>query len=182
MNTPLNHPPETRLAAEPPLLQKALAALDRHSAHFTYRDRIGLVDFAKHSGKTRFHVADIEGGSILRSLLVSHGRGSDPDNSGYATRFSNRPGSHASSNGSYLTGDAYVGKHGRSRRLHGLDEANDQAFQRAIVIHGAGYVDRTMAELQGRVGRSLGCFAFELSEIGGVLELLGPGRLLFAAD
>lgn len=181
MAIPLKPQPETQLAGGPPLLQKALAALDRHSAHFIHRDRVGLVDFAKHSGATRFHLADVEGGHILRSLLVSHGRGSDPDNSGYATLFSNRPGSHASSSGSYLTGDAYVGKHGRSRRLHGLDDENDQAFERAIVIHGADYVDRTMAEQQGRVGRSLGCFAFERSEIAGVLELLGPGRLLLAA-
>lgn len=174
--------PQAQLEAGPPLLQKALAALDRHSSRFTHRDRIGLVDFAKHSGETRFHLADVEDGRILRSLLVSHGRGSDPDNSGYATRFSNQPGSHASSSGSYLTGDAYVGKHGRSRRLHGLDEQNDRAFERAIVIHGAGYVDRMMAERHGRVGRSLGCFAFERAEIAGVLDLLGPGRLLFAAS
>lgn len=166
----------------PPLLQEALAALDRHARHFTHRDRLGIADFSEHSKEFRFHLVDVEGGRIMRSLLVSHGRGSDPANSGYATRFSNRPGSNASSSGSFLTGEAYVGKHGRSRRLHGLDDENDRAFERAIVIHGADYVDRSMAEHQGRVGRSLGCFAFEQSEIGGVLELLGPGRLLFATS
>lgn len=183
---PAGHSGPARLPVEeipvgrPPLLQRALAALDRHSAHFVHRDRLGIADFAAHSGEMRFHLVDIEGGQILRSLLVSHGQGSDPANSGYATRFSNRPQSHASSKGSYLTGEAYVGKHGQSRRLHGLDAENDRAFERAIVIHGASYVDRSMAEREGRVGRSWGCFAFEQSEIAEVLELLGPGRLLLA--
>lgn len=165
----------------PPILRQALAALDRHADRIIHRDRLGVVDFSVHSGEPRFHIVDIGERKVLHSLLVAHGRGSDPANSGYATRFSNRPGSNASSSGSYVTGDAYVGKHGRSRRLHGLEEGNDLAFERAIVIHGASYVDRSMAEVQGRVGRSLGCFAFEQSEIGTVLELLGAGRLLYAA-
>lgn len=165
----------------PPILRQAFAALDRHADRIIHRDRLGVVDFSVHSGEPRFHIVDIGERKVLHSLLVAHGRGSDPANSGYATRFSNRPGSNASSSGSYVTGDAYVGKHGRSRRLHGLEEENDLAFERAIVIHGANYVDRSMAEVRGRVGRSLGCFAFEQSEIGTVLELLGAGRLLYAA-
>ena len=46
-----------------------------------------------------------------------------------------------------VTGDAYVGRHGRSRRLHGLEPQNNLAFARAIVIHGADYVDMRMALL-----------------------------------
>ena len=70
---------------------------------------------------------------------------------------------------------------GLSRRLHGLESDNSNAFDRAIVIHGADYVDADMAISAGRVGRSLGCFAFEQGEIAAVLDLLGPGRLLYAA-
>lgn len=160
---------------------QALAALDSHAASITERDRIGIADYTLHSREFRFHIADVEGGEIIRSYLVSHGRGSDPQNSGFARSFSNVPGSNASSQGSFVTGEAYVGKHGRSRRLHGLEAQNDLAFDRAIVIHGADYVDHGMALNQGRVGRSLGCFAFERSEINEVLELLGPGRLLYVA-
>lgn len=166
----------------PAMLEKALAALDRHSDQVVHRDRLGIADFSAPSGEYRFHLVNVEQGAIERSLLVSHGRGSDPRNSGFAKRFSNLPGSHASSLGSYLTGEAYVGKHGRSRRLHGLEDRNDLAFDRAIVMHGAGYVDRGMARTQGRVGRSLGCFAFERREIDHVLDWLGRGRLLFALD
>jgi hypothetical protein len=165
----------------PPLLPQALAALDRHGARITQRDLVGIADFSSHSRETRFHLVDIAAGRIRKSLLVAHGRGSDPVNTGFVQQFSNRPGSNASSEGSFLTGDAYFGKHGRSRRLHGLDPQNNRAFERAIVIHGADYVDMGMALRQGRVGRSQGCFAFEQDEIAEVLRLLGPGRLLLAA-
>lgn len=165
----------------PLALRQALAALERHSDKVAHRDRIALADYSLHSKEMRFMLVDVAGGSIEKSYLVSHGRGSDPANSGFVQRFSNRPGSNASSRGSFLTGDTYVGKHGRSRRLHGLEDENSMALARAIVIHGAAYVDRNMARNQGRIGRSLGCFAFERGEISEVLERLGPGRLLFAA-
>lgn len=165
----------------PTALHQALAALDSHSARVPLRDKIGLADFSLHSRMMRFQLIDVAEGRVAKSYLVSHGRGSDPDNSGFVERFSNRPGSNASSRGSFVTGEAYVGRHSRSRRLHGLEQQNDQAFSRAIVIHGADYVDRQMAVGQGRIGRSLGCFAFEQSEIHELLERLGQGRLLFAS-
>lgn len=115
-------------------------------------------------------------------MLVSHGRGSDPGNSGWLQSFSNRPGSEASSQGSFLTGDTYFGKHGRSRRLYGLEPSNDQAARRAIVIHSASYVSDDMAEEHGRIGRSQGCFAVAGNELDMVLARLGPGRLLYAAN
>lgn len=174
-------PPQPARPAPQGVLGEALAALERHRAAVSHADRIGIADYTVHSREFRFHVADVEAGEITKSYLVSHGRGSDPSNSGFARRFSNVPGSNASSRGSFVTGAEYVGKHGRSRRLHGLEDDNDLAFDHAIVIHGADYVDSAMAANQGRVGRSLGCFAFEQAEIAEVLELLGEGRLLFAA-
>ena len=164
----------------PGIVEQALAALDTHSARILDRDMIGVADYSLNSGEDRFHLVDIVGGRIVRSYLVSHGRGSDRSNSGYVQKFSNRPGSYASSQGSFVTGETYYGKHGKSRRLIGLEEQNSLALDRAIVIHGADYVDRSMAKQQGRVGRSLGCFAFERCEIGEVLEILGPGRLLYS--
>lgn len=177
---PLPPDPSSTGNEPPDFLRQALAALDRHAGRITDRDRIAVTDFSRSSAEMRFHIVDVAGGRISRSYLVSHGRGSDPGNSGFARQFSNRPGSNASCKGSFVTGETYYGKHGRSRRLHGLEPENDLAFARAIVIHGADYVDRGMARDQGRVGRSLGCFAFERAEIGDVLELLGPGRLLYA--
>ena len=165
----------------PALLPQAMAALDAHSSRIASRDLLGIVDFSAHSREARFHLVDVANGRIASSLLVSHGRGSDPGNSGWVQQFSNRPGSNASSKGSYVTGNTYYGKHGRSRRLDGLDPENNNAFQRAIVIHGADYVSRDMARSQGRVGRSQGCFAVSRNDIGELLDRLGPGRLLVAA-
>jgi len=163
----------------PDILPRALAALDRHRGSIVHRDWIGIVDFGMASRSRRFYLVDLLGGRTT-SLLVSHGRGSDPGNSGWVQSFSNRPGSEASSPGSFLTGDTYFGKHGRSRRLTGLEPCNDQAENRGIVIHSASYVSDDMANMQGRVGRSQGCFAVSDNELQMVLARLGPGRLLFA--
>ncbi len=163
----------------PNLLAKARAALAQHAAHITHTDVIAIADFTLASRQPRFHLIDIASGQTT-SLLVAHGRGSDPANIGFVERFSNQPGSYATSNGSYVTGEVYVGKHGRSRRLIGLDPENDQALPRAIVIHAAPYVTHEMAKTQGRVGRSQGCFTVTQLDLEMVLERLGPGRLLFA--
>lgn len=163
-----------------PLLPRALAALDKHSSVIAVRDRIGIVDFSQPSREARFHIVDLAGGTVSAPLLVAHGKGSDPANSGMAQHFSNLVDSEASSRGSYVTGEVYYGKHGRSRRLIGLDPDNDRALERGIVIHAASYVSPAMVAMQGRVGRSQGCFAVNPREITQVLEALGPGRLLFA--
>ena len=169
-----------RSGERPTLLAQAMAAMDSHGSRIRYRDLIGLVDFSAPSGAPRFQIVDVAGGKVLANHLVAHGRGSDPGNTGLVQRFSNRPGSNASSRGSFLADETYYGKHGRSRRLVGLDPENDMAHARAIVIHGAGYVSRGMASSSGRVGRSLGCFAVSQRDISEVLAQLGPGRLLFA--
>lgn len=166
---------------QPTLLGRARAALDAHGSRIPHRDVVGLVDFGVSSGVPRFQIVDLEKGRVMANWLVAHGRGSDPANTGLVQKFSNRPGSNASSRGSFLVGDTYFGKHGRSRQLHGLDGDNDMAFERAIVIHGARYVSSALSLAHGRIGRSLGCFAVSNRTIGDVLDQLCPGRLLFAA-
>jgi hypothetical protein len=164
---------------EPTPIRHALAALDEHAPRIVHRDVMGIVDFTAPSHLPRLHLMDVDRG-IVSSYLVAHGRGSDPANSGWVERLSNEPGSNASCGGSFLTGDLYVGKHGRSRRLSGLETTNSMAAPRGIVIHAASYVDEAQAREVGRIGRSQGCFALSTSAIGEVLDRLGPGRLLFA--
>ncbi|KPF53936.1 twin-arginine translocation pathway signal protein [Novosphingobium sp. AAP1] len=142
---------------------------------------IGIVDFSAPSREARFQLVDVASGRVLSSHLVAHGRGSDPANKGWVERLSNEYGSEASCSGSFLTGDTYYGRHGRSRRLIGLDPENNLAQMRGIVIHAASYVGPDIANMQGRVGRSQGCFAVSNTDIDRVLGLLGPGRLLYAA-
>jgi hypothetical protein len=48
------------------------------------------------------------------------------------------------------------------------------------VIHPAWYVSQSIAEQQGKVGRSQGCFAFSFDDIGQVLARVAPGSLLYA--
>ncbi len=164
----------------PVLLPNALAALESHSTRIVKRDVIGIVNFAAHSRLPRFQLIDLVGGRVLKTMLVAHGSGSDPAASGWTERFSNRPGSNASSKGAFVTGPVYHGKHGRSRKLLGLEPLNEAAERRAIVIHGADYVDQSLALSQGRIGRSQGCFAVSRPDIGDLLDLLGEGRMLFA--
>ena len=168
--------PQTR---EERVLARAKAALDLHGEMVRKHDRIAIVDFSLPSRVPRLDIVDLEGGRV-ESMLVAHGRGSDPEHSGWVERLSNEPGSLASSAGAYLTGSLYMGKHGRSRRLIGLDHGNSNAEARAIVVHGAWYVSPAMAQERGKLGRSEGCFAVDEREIDRLLDRLGEGRLLYA--
>ena len=163
------------------MIEDALAALDAHSAEVPHHDRIGVVDFSLPSSQPRFYIVDVATGRIEGSWLVAHGSGSDPAGTGIVQSFSNQPGSNASARGAYLTANDYYGAHGHSQRLIGLDPSNDMALDRAIVIHGAAYVDPALIAKQGRIGRSQGCFAFEQGEVAKVMDLLGEGRMIYAA-
>jgi hypothetical protein len=115
---------------------------------------------------------------VLFHELVAHGKGSG-DN--FATSFSNQMGSSQSSLGLYVTASPYEGKHGYSLKLQGLESGiNDQAEPRAIVIHGAWYVSKSMIEQHQRLGRSLGCPAVEESVVKPLIDTLKGGNLLFA--
>jgi hypothetical protein len=176
------------LAAAPTLASASRSLADvvreglgRHGAEIEHRDLVGIADFAAPSRTPRFFLVDVANGRAT-SHLVSHGRGSDPAHSGWVERFSNEPGSEASSAGGYRSGAYYTGKHGASQRLIGLDPQNSNAEARAIVIHGAWYVSDAMVRQHGKLGRSEGCFAFDESNgsLDEVLRRLGPGRLLYA--
>ncbi len=164
---------------EAAILAAAREGLQRAGGQVAHRDLVGVADFSQPSHAPRFHVVDIEAGRI-DSLLVAHGRGSDPGHTGFVKTFSNAPGSAATSEGCYLTGDYYVGGHGRSMRLKGLDPTNSNAESRAIVVHAAWYVSPEMARQHGVLGRSEGCLAVSQADLPGVLQRLGPGRLIVA--
>jgi hypothetical protein len=163
-----------------PAITAGLAAFERHRSAISHDDVIGIVDFTRHSREARLHLVSRLSGHMT-SHLVAHGRGSDPAHSGFAERFSNEPGSYASSAGAYVTGAHYVGQHGPSMRLQGLEPRNNNAEVRAIVVHAAWYVSAEAIRTQGKLGRSEGCFALQQSDLDMVLNRLGPGRFLYAA-
>ena len=161
-----------------PLWQDAMAALDRHAGALR-TDRLAIADFAAGSAQPRFYLVDREAGS-LSVLHVTHGSGSDPAHSGFLRRFSNQPGSNATSEGAFVTRDPYHGNHGLSQRLEGLDPSNDKAFDRAIVLHAAWYAEPEVLERTGKLGRSQGCFAFAQADLARVMDFLGEGRLIYS--
>lgn len=171
--------PRISIAApvSPSLLNRALAALAKHN--IAERDVMAIADFSLPSSTPRFHLVDIPGGRVT-SYLVAHGRGSDPAHTGWLQRFSNEPRSMATSAGAYRTDGIYVGEHGRSIRLTGLDATNNNALSRAIVAHGAWYVGPEMVRRYGMLGRSEGCFALEAANLAEVAGRLGSGRLIYA--
>ena len=182
---PVRALPQQGLAAaaagvvNPVLVARASAALALHNQLIWSRDVIAIADFGLPSSQPRLHLVDILANRTT-SLLVAHGKGSDPDHTGMLQRFSNEVGSEATSEGAYLTGALYTGVHGLSRRLAGLDPTDDRAEERAIVIHSAWYADPSFVATQGRLGRSDGCFAVPERDIAFLLARLGEGRLLYA--
>ena len=190
---PLSEPPvpivSSRVAAQaitsprvvrPDLLRQAVSALDRHGSRIAKRDRIAIADMAAPSSQPRFHLINLESGHS-QSFLVAHGSGSDPAHTGWLKRFSNDEGSNASSEGAFIAADYYVGKHGSSQRLIGLDPTNDNALARALVVHSAWYANKDMIRSHGMLGRSQGCFAVGEGDLAQVFALLGPGRMIFSA-
>lgn len=100
-----------------------------------YNQEIAVfINFKTHSGKYRYFVYDLKNDKILQKAIVSHGSGSVIANSS-ALKFSNKEGSYQSSLGKYEIRESYIGKFGKSYRLHGLDSTNSNAMQRAIVLH-----------------------------------------------
>lgn len=171
---------DDRFAVDPDLLRRALNALNTHHGMIIARDRMAIVDFTAPSSDPRMHLLDVVSGKAIR-LRVAHGSGSDPEHTGYLKSFSNAVGSNASSEGAFLADDFYVGKHGRSQRLIGLDPTNNNALERAIVVHSAWYANDDMITQHGMLGRSEGCFAVAENRLEDVFSFLGKGRMIYAA-
>jgi hypothetical protein len=98
----------------------------------------------------------------------------------FAKSFSNKTASFQSSLGFYVTGNPYIGKHGTSLELNGVEQGiNDKAKERAIVIHGADYVSNSFVKTQGYAGRSLGCPAVPNKEIKAIIQAIKGASCLF---
>ncbi|MDH5821770.1 murein L,D-transpeptidase catalytic domain family protein [Luteimonas sp. RD2P54] len=140
--------------------------------------RLAVIDYSRRSTQPRLWVFDLEQPSLLYLEHVAHGRNSGGD---LPDAFSNLEGSYQSSIGLFTTSEAYHGGNGYSLRMDGLEPGvNDAARSRAIVMHGASYVDPEQGRKQGRLGRSLGCPALRPVVAREVIDTLKGGHLLFA--
>lgn len=161
------------------ILAIAKEQMERNRAHLWRTDLVGVADFALPSALPRFHFADLEKGAV-RSFLVAHGKGSDPEHDGFLKVFSNQPNSLATSRGAFISYEWYKGKYGTSIRLGGIDRDNSNALKRAIVLHPAWYANPDMLEKWGKLGRSDGCFAMGEADFNEALWHLSGGRLIYA--
>ena len=122
----LTPPPlDPQRQVRPELMQRAMQALDVHHDRLPLRDRMYLVDFQKYSGEERFYEVDLYSGQV-QAFRTCHGKGSDPQHSGYARSFSNTPESFMSSVGAYSTAGAGWGAaQGPNVLLDGLEYTNN---------------------------------------------------------
>jgi hypothetical protein len=138
---------------------------------------ISIIDFSQPSSAKRLFVIDLYNQQVLFNTWVAHGENSGKE---YASKFSNKPESHKSSLGFYKTLDTYMGIHGYSLRLQGLERGiNDYANRRDIVIHGAAYVSQALIESQGYIGRSHGCPALPEKLNKPIINKIKNGSCLF---
>jgi hypothetical protein len=160
------------------VLRLALRAQARAAAEgLTARPVLTVIDYGLPSREKRLWVLDVDRGVVLAHELVAHGRNTGDD---LAARFSNEPGSLQSSLGTFLTAGTYLGKHGLSLRLRGLEKINDRAESRALVVHGADYVNAGAVGQLGRLGRSQGCPALSRAAAPRIIRLIQGGTILFA--
>jgi hypothetical protein len=123
-------------------------------------------------------VFDLRSHRLLYREWVAHGSGSGGN---LPTHFSNEDGSHASSVGLFVTGATYMGRNGYSLRMDGLEPGfNDAAMDRAIVMHGADYVNAAADKALGRLGRSWGCPALRSAVARPIIDVMKDGQFVFA--
>ena len=157
-------------------LDAAAQAVDR--GQVSGARTLTVIDYSRPSTEKRMWVYDLRTHALLFDELVSHGRGSGKTN---ARSFSNDPSSNMSSLGLFRTAETYVGHNGYSLRLDGLDPGvNDNARARAIVVHGAPYVNAGTAKANGYLGRSLGCPAVRPEIAHALIDTIKGGSLVFA--
>lgn len=136
-----------------------------------------IADFSKPSNEERLFIIDMQLMQVVVKSLVAHGRNSGTK---MAHQFSNQLSSFQSSLGFYVTGGIYKGKHGASLELNGVEKGiNDQAKERAIVIHGADYVSNKLIQQQGYIGRSLGCPAVPNNQVATIINTIKGASCLF---
>ena len=143
----------------------------------TAKSMLTIVDLSQPSTHKRLYVVDLLNKKLLFNTYVAHGR-----NSGdlVPNQFSNTQSSFQSSLGFYQTLNTYMGKHGLSLQLKGLEKGfNDNVFNRNIVLHGADYVCEDIIRKTGRLGRSQGCPAVPYADSKGIIQAVKGGSCLF---
>ncbi len=166
--------------ADPRVISLAMEARECAARQFgeAPSPRLAVIDYSIASTKPRLWVFDLTNNTLLFREVVAHGQGTGEN---MARAFSNKDGSHQTSLGLFRTAGTYQGGNGYSLRMEGLEPGtNDAAMSRAIVMHGAPYVNVQMAQKQGRLGRSWGCPAVRPQVAKQVIDSLKNGQMIFS--
>ena len=135
-----------------------------------------IIDMSASANSERFFIINMETQQLEHKSLVAHGKNSGLE---YASKFSNTINSHQTSLGFYKTAETYMGKHGFSLRLDGLEFSNNKARRRAVVIHQAAYASATFIKNNGRLGRSYGCPSLPKKDYQTIINKIKNGSCLF---
>ncbi|MEO5997673.1 MAG: murein L,D-transpeptidase catalytic domain family protein [Chitinophagaceae bacterium] len=141
------------------------------------KDILSICDFSQSSKNKRLYIIDIENKKLILNTYVAHGKNSGSE---FAKTFSNNPNTLKSSLGFYVTRDTYLGGHGLSLKIQGVEQGfNDKAIRRNIVVHGSGYVGDVFVNSNNACGRSYGCPAVPSQESDMVINAIKNGSCLF---
>ena len=135
-----------------------------------------VIDYSLPSSVKRMAVIDILNRKLLWHTYVAHGR---KTGGMYAESFSNEAGSGKSSIGFFITAETYTGRYGYSLRLDGLEHTNSNSRSRAIVLHGAEYVNADYISENGMPDGSGGCPAVSSLESRKIIDIVKGGSCLF---
>ncbi len=141
------------------------------------KEILSICDFSQSSKNKRMYIIDLGTMKLLLHTYVAHGKNSGGE---YANSFSNKPESHKSSIGFYVTRSTYFGNHGLSLKIDGIEKGfNDKALARNIVIHGSEYVGPSFLKNNPFSGRSYGCPAVPDEVSDEVINFIKDGSCLF---
>lgn len=161
------------------VLKLALAAYRKANVRGAVKKPVlTVIDYSLPSSKQRMWIFDLHRDRLLLNTYVAHGRNSGMD---VPHHFSNASSSKATSLGTYITRDTYMGSKGLSLNLQGLERGfNDNAYNRRVVIHGAWYVEPDFIKRAGRAGRSWGCPSIAKTLAKPVINMIKNGSVVFA--
>ena len=146
-----------------------------------------IIDYSMNSSQKRLWVLNLQNKTVIFHEYVAHGKGGDSGkgtdvkHDGKMSTVSNESGSNQTSVGVFKTAETYIGQHGYSLNLDGLEKGfNDRARSRRIVVHGASYVSEDFINKNGQLGRSHGCPAVDQNISKELISTIQDGTLLFA--
>lgn len=179
INTQVSHLSQKAPALNKKVLKYALTAYQQASKHGNVKKSVlTVIDYSLPSSKQRMWIFDVNKERLLYQTYVAHGQNSGMN---VPHHFSNQSSSKATSLGTYVTKDTYMGSKGLSLNLQGLEKGfNDNAYNRRVVVHGAWYVEPTFIKQTGRAGRSWGCPSVAQSIAKPVINAIKGGSVLFA--